>query len=237
MENIVNACPWTNWEPSTLNWCEQRLCEWIREPSNAWSNLAFVIVGIWVIYRGRSETNRHLRLLGIFSILIGLMSFFYHATGSFIGEVLDFSSMFFMSTYFVCVNGARHWHWDYKRLRLVAFVTVTTSIALLVWLKTVGTTVFALQFVTALWIEYKIYKSGPHAVDYRGLLFSLGAFVLAYILWWLDKAEVLCDPKNHLLTGHAAWHILTAVSIGGMYFFYRQFALVKDHKLPGTTHG
>ena len=39
-------CPWSDYAPATIAFCERRLCAWIVEPSNAWSNVAYVLVGL-----------------------------------------------------------------------------------------------------------------------------------------------------------------------------------------------
>lgn len=41
----------------------------------------------------------------------------------------------------------------------------------------------------------------------------------------LDRLKILCDPTNHILTGHAVWHILNAGAVFFIYRFYSQFEL------------
>ena len=36
----------------------------------------------------------------------------------------------------------------------------------------------------------------------------------------LDVTRVWCDPENHWLQGHAAWHLLSAASLVALYRFY-----------------
>ena len=47
-------CPWSNWAPATISFCEERLCAWVVEPSNAWSNLAFVAGGAVMLWQSRN---------------------------------------------------------------------------------------------------------------------------------------------------------------------------------------
>ena len=49
----------------------------------------------------------------------------------------------------------------------------------------------------------------------------LAAFGTAFFVWNLDKLNIVCRPDNHFITGHAVWHVLTAVSI---YFFAKNQA-------------
>ncbi|OGM33094.1 hypothetical protein A2803_02035 [Candidatus Woesebacteria bacterium RIFCSPHIGHO2_01_FULL_44_21] len=45
--------------------------------------------------------------------------------------------------------------------------------------------------------------------------------VIAEVFWIIDIKHVKFIPKNHILTGHGVWHILTAISV---WFFYMSLA-------------
>ena len=216
------------WESSTHVWCEEKICSWIREPANAWSNLSFILVGVWIFLQCRRQKYGHLRLLGIFSVLIGLMSGFYHASSSFIGEVFDYSAMFLVSTFFLCANLARLYRWNAHRLRFYAALIFMTSVGGLVYLKSVGAMFFGMKLVAAFGLEYKIYMRSTHRPVYRDFLLSCLAFLVAWLFWNLDRLRILCDPENHILTGHAVWHILNAVAVVFIYRFYSQFELKNE---------
>jgi intracellular septation protein A len=47
---------------------------------------------------------------------------------------------------------------------------------------------------------------------------SIVLFILAFVFWTGDITKILCIPENHILTGHAIWHILTAF---GIWFLYK----------------
>jgi hypothetical protein len=42
-------------------------------------------------------------------------------------------------------------------------------------------------------------------------------FILAFIFWLIDFKKSKLIPKNHIMTGHGIWHILTAVSVWFIY--------------------
>lgn len=223
-------CPWSSLKPATLQWCERALCEWIREPANTWSNLAYIFIGVLIFYQSKKNKAPHLGLLGIFSTLIGLMSGFYHASGSFVGEVLDFSTMFMMTTYSVCANFARLYSWTYERLRAVALILITLSIALLVAFQNIGIEIFALGLGATLLLEYKIIKIQKEAINHKPLLGFIVFFAVAYGIWILDHEKIVCYPDFHWLTGHALWHVLTAIGIWFVYQFYSQFKINEEHR-------
>lgn len=54
----------------------------------------------------------------------------------------------------------------------------------------------------------------------RYFIAALLIYVLAQFIWTLDLSHIVCGP-NSLLQGHAIWHILTAISAGLLYFYYR----------------
>jgi hypothetical protein len=226
MEDLINpSCPYAAWEPSTLIWCEQQLCSWVREPANAWSNLSYVIFGIWMINHCWKTKYGHLRLLGSFSILIGLMSFFYHATSSFIGEVFDYSAMFFISTFFICMAIARLRNWSYLKVKWWAVGILIPSIALLVKFKILGAFLFGVQIAAAAIMEIQLYKRFPSKPHYRWAFAAVSLFLAAYGVWTLDKERIVCSPTTHWISGHAIWHLMTAAALLCMYRFYHQFTL------------
>jgi len=68
-------------------------------------------------------------------------------------------------------------------------------------------------------------------VDFKYARWFISSFAIAFIFWNLDIHNIVCDPKNHLLTGHAVWHLLNAIAIWYIYRFYEQF------KLTGESDG
>lgn len=231
MEHFLKKCEYyQGLKPSTHQWCEEKICGPIREPSNAFSNVSFLIIGIYIIAHCSKKKFAHLRVLGIFSILIGLMSGVYHATSSFEGEVLDYSSMFLMSTYFVCANLARLYQWSGARLKWWALGIFVVSVGGILLLEVVGAIFFGLQLAFAFWLELLLWKRSVVNYGYRPFLLSSLLFAIAYLFWNLDRLKILCDPNNHILTGHAVWHILNAVAILFIYRFYSQFELRNERK-------
>ena len=83
-----HPCPWDNWDPGTVQFCEERLCAWIAEPSNAWSSLAYVIIGLITLWAWRKGPSIGIAV-SVANIMIGIGSFFFHASGMFAGEVVD----------------------------------------------------------------------------------------------------------------------------------------------------
>lgn len=223
MSQTTDCQYYGEWKASTQAWCEERLCSLVKEPSNTYSNAAYIIVGIYLVSLCRKIPLSHLHLLGFFCILIGLMSGFYHASGSFVGEVFDYSSMYLLSIYFLCMNLRRLFTLNDRILWIMALFLLCLSIGSLVTWEVIGSILFGTQVILALLIEIYLSKTKNETPSYRPLVSACGLFVLAFLFWNLDRHRILCDPNNHILSGHALWHIITAVAIYYIYKFYSQF--------------
>lgn len=227
----VNQCPYDEWVPSTHEWCEEKLCSWIREPANTYSNSAYLIIGILILVKCRDKVYPHLKLLGWFTILLGFMSGFYHATSSFFGEVLDYGSMFLISSYLLTANLSRFYKWSPQKMSLAASALFIVSVIGLVQFKTIGAPLFGCQIVGALIVEIIMYRQSNVQPGYRSLGIACALFLGAYGVWILDTNKIVCDPTNHFINGHAIWHITTGIAVYFLFKFYAQFEL--RHDKPG----
>lgn len=210
-------CPWSDYAPATIAFCERRLCAWVVEPSNAWSNLAYVMVGIWILWRRRARPATSLTSIGVAAVLLGLGSFSFHATGIRLFEVVDVSGMYLISGLALTFALQRALGWrDGVAVGFFA-ASVLASSFLMVALGNNGIGMFAIQTVAAIGIEARLWADTPVAIA-PWMLRAVVASVVAFVVWVLDKEGLLCDPDNHLVTGHAVWHVLTAVAI--LFFFH-----------------
>jgi hypothetical protein len=209
-------CPWDRFEPSRINFCEEKLCSWVVKPSETWTNISYVLAGMLVLYLARKEKQRKLLPIGIIGIVLGLMSAFFHASGTHIGGWLDISAMHLFTGIGIAYNFRRL---KGTRVLPVFLAVVLPSSALVYWREWFGIVLFGIQFCLAYYLEYQIKEKK----DYRQLIYVLGIFGLAWAIWWLDFTKVLCDPQNHILSGHGVWHLITGTTFYCIYRFYAQF--------------
>jgi hypothetical protein len=160
--------------------------------------------------------------------IIGISSFFYHASATFVGQFFDFSSIYVLSAYLLFLA-------IYKR-KIVATPTLIIGITLLtlflctilwfapmlrIWL-------FAGQLLAYLILEFTQHKEIKKKIDYKPLYSALGVFVVAWGIWWLDILYIWNDTLTmHWINGHAVWHIFTAISIYFLYQFYQKQFTIK----------
>jgi hypothetical protein len=219
----LGECPWSKFEPGTVEFCERRLCAWIVEPSNTWSNLAYIAVGLYLLWICRREWRNALTAVGVTAVLVGIGSFIFHATGTFFGEVLDISAMYLISGLFITFNVKRLYDWNDKKLLQLYVGISLASIALLIATKHSGIPVFVLQVTIAGIMEIQLFRRKTVPTDYRQLIYLIVVFAISFTFWALDIRKRLCNPDNHLLTGHAVWHLSNSLCLLFFYRFHKQF--------------
>lgn len=224
MPDMPNDCPWSGVTPASIHYCEENLCGWVTQPANAWSNLGFVAVGLYLTWKAaQAPQTRALRLIGPIAVGVGLTSFAYHATYSFVGQLFDLGAMYCFSALLIVMNARRLGALQGARgnAAFVLLVGVTTGLVAL--LRVVGIPLFALQIAAALWLEHKARRASSTPIDFAPFRNALLTFAVAYGCWLLDFFKVVCDPRWHLLQGHALWHLLDAVIFVWLFRYYAQF--------------
>ena len=222
-------CPWSNWEPPALTFCEEALCAWIKTPANAWSNLSFLIVGIVIYYLERKNKDRSLAGYGLMAIAIGLLSFFYHASLTRYGEICDLASMFLIGIFLGRTNMERMGWLTPAQGRIFSWVGNILSTSLLFWIKALGAPLFFVQCMFALALEVILSRTGRGAATYRYFKWGFYSWITAQTIWFLDLKKIVCYPTVHWIQGHAIWHLLMS---GLTWFIYKHYAQMKPKVGP-----
>ncbi|MCS6912921.1 MAG: ceramidase domain-containing protein [Myxococcales bacterium] len=218
------SCPWEGLVqayPPNVKWCEAPLCSWVREPANTWSNLAYVVVGLWLLWRGRRE-GRLTTVFGAASTVLGVCSGIYHASTNLLTQMLDFVAMYIYAGLPLVLN--------LRRLGLLGgslvypYVLGVVSLTALTPLVhkagcpiqgIVGLLVLGILLSEAVLARR---RTAPRAWFWA----SLGLLTLGALASVLDVTRLACDPHQHWLQGHAIWHVLTAGALGALSRFYRR---------------
>ena len=218
---------WMAWRPATCLpdacFCEAIGAGSIRQPINTWSNLAFVIVGAFIVVS--ATPDRPLRrsdalLLAFACVGIGLGSWFYHASLTFVGQWLDVMSMYLLGTFMV-LHAAQRLRPMGDRAFVVGYVSVNVALGvlLIVWPEA-RRYVFGGLIAAALMLEAILHHRKQTALQARWLIAALGVYGVAQVIWTLDLNHLVCDPTS-VVQGHAMWHGLTALSAGLVYVYYQ----------------
>jgi Ceramidase len=216
--------PWDGYQQANLVFCEKNLHGLVAQPANTWSNIGFFVVAVWIARRARRERACVAGLLAPIALLTGVGSIAFHATGTLAGQLVDQSTMFFESAFFIVVNLRRARFVVNRRASIAIYVVLVGSfVASLMAFPMLGIRLFVVQVVGFLGLEAYVFVRRLEYIRYRALVAVGVCFVVQYALWWLDRLRVLCDPNNHVFGGHAAWHLLGALSF---VFWYRHYAQV-----------
>ena len=151
-----------------------------------------------------------LPLAGLTMVAIGVSSFVYHATLTFVGQWLDVFSMYLLGL--LIALGAL---WRARRLggraAIALYVVLAIALGVAQFLYPDARRIlFALVLLPGVILELTPFIAGRGPGSRRWVLASLATFVVAYVVWIIDQSA-LCDP-HFWLQGHAVWHVLGAVA-------------------------
>lgn len=228
----IPASTWTSWQPATCLatggcFCEaDQIAEAVRQPANAWSSFAYVVVGSWilvgaaVVTAGGPYQPLIVAAVGVSAVIIGVGSAFYHASLTFTGQFFDILGMYLLTGLMLVYALQRLLGWSLARAVAVYVVfSVALSIVQVVWPDT-RRYLFALVLLAALGVELVYRDRTTSTLKTHWFHLGLGLFALAFGVWILDTTGALCAPTS-LLQGHALWHLLGAVAIGCLHMYYR----------------
>ncbi len=224
---LLPECPWSAFLPPTIKYCEDNLCSFITQPANTWSNLAFILLGIYLIILNQKDKLKYLRYVGPIAILTGIASFLYHASFTFLFQFFDLSSMYLFSTMVLSINLRRANLITANNQSLTLLVLLFSSMGLLYIFKPFGIPIFGLQVLAGFCLEFYLYKKSNKTWSYFYYKLTIAALAIAFIAWILDFKRIVCNPMNHLLQGHALWHIFSSTCFLFLYKFYSQKEIEK----------
>lgn len=205
--------------------------------ANSVSSFAFVFLGAWVLLFRRNlplgaREHTLAPLLGVTMLFLGVSSFFYHATLSFLGQYLDIFSMYTFG--FLLFFGALY---RAGRLRgsyaFVGFVAASILFGLLQFAYPDARRIlFAALLAPGIILELTPWIIGysPRSRRVWAMYAGLAVMVVAFTIWMLDQTPAFCQPGS-LIQGHAIWHILTAIAAFLVFIHYRR----TSHVVPPVT--
>lgn len=222
---------WAGWQPALCYpqhcFCESALDNPIRQPSNTYSNLAYVLVGALILsgaYPGQ-RTNRmsqqpaYARLYGVAVTAVGLGSLFYHGSLTAIGNWFDVMGMYLVAVFLVLYALARLRSSSGTRFTIMYTISIVLLGIALIVEPPFRREIFGALILIAIALEGWYLKRKPQ-IEVRFWFGALFLFVAAYGVWILDNSGLWCDPTSWL-QGHAVWHILAAGAAGLMFVYYR----------------
>jgi hypothetical protein len=222
---------WSAYAPATCTatrcFCETpRLGSLILQPSDSWSALGYVLAGFLMIVLARGSgwssamTPVAAVAFGITAITVGLGSVLLHATLTLWGQFFDVLGMYLVGS-FLLVSALARWMRipDRRAIAIYALLCVVL-VAVLIALPEVRRWLFAVLLITAIVIELAFARPRRPGVMLRFYLLGILTKAIAFTIWNLDQHGLVCAPAS-LIQGHAAWHLLGALSLWLTFSYYR----------------
>jgi hypothetical protein len=208
----------------TIQFAEDNLPGCIAQPANTFSNLAFVFVAMMIFYSLRKEKFSSLYLFPVIYILIGLSSGCYHASSTFVGQFFDFFSIYMLGSLLI-YSSAKILSNRYKNILSISSVLITVLLGVILWFAPYMRIYIAfLELFLLIYIEFNVKQKYPN-YNSKNFLSALLIFIIAFGIWLLDVTYLWdLDKIEHIINGHAIWHILTSVSL---YFVFLHYKLNK----------
>ncbi|KAL0212570.1 hypothetical protein RCL1_006196 [Eukaryota sp. TZLM3-RCL] len=212
-----------------------------RQPSNAYSSLSFAFVGVWMLFKAgqRMEFDGKVNKLQLFnmfvmsaiSIILGIGSYLYHATLTMFGETGDALGMHFIGTFIAVFSFARLLRAIASKIKIKMSVHGTFA---LIFYPLFALLIFA-NVMKQNWGKLSWYKLGVEIATVfiaeliisalnrtpppKELVMAASAFAFSFIVWFLDKEHIWCDPHS-VMQGHALWHLGLSISVLTLFLLY-----------------
>lgn len=209
-----------------LKWCEETLCHVISEPANTWSNMAYIIIGIIMFIKCKNLKSKSIRYTPYAMIIMGLGSYYYHMSNFYISQVFDFIGMFIFVHWLIGLNLIRAKVFNLKKMTLayIGFILLNTLVMHILYLNTTNFQfLIVIAVILILGTEYLARKNGSIPKDTKFLKFALIGIVIAESFSLMDLTRVMCNPENHVIQGHAIWHVTSSIALYFGFIFFSQF--------------
>jgi hypothetical protein len=227
--SLEPGCPWyelSEAAPPNVKWCEENLCSYVTAPANTWSNLGYVLVGVVFWQLARNSGSKAIRGFGPAALTVGLTSGVYHASYNFYTQLLDFFGMFVFCYLLIVLNLRRMGAIAQERMTRVFWGAVLVSTGLVVVFERLSIpyqSIVLLLILAVVATEALIRRRQRRVYTLRYFYGAVGLIAAGAVCSALDVTGVWCDPKDHLIQGHAIWHLFGAGSLLSAFFHYRQF--------------
>lgn len=189
----------------------------VRQPANTFSALAFVGVGLGLAWRART---RRAAAFAAAIAMVGPGTMALHASMTEWGGDLDTISMFFFISFAILQDAARLWPAADRRFSsLYAALNGPLAVAKVYERPVPSKVLFALLVAAFLALEGLVALKRPRERGGRWLGAAATSFFIAFAIWLCSRRPDgwLCVDPGSLLQGHAAWHLLTAISAGAVF--------------------
>lgn len=226
LPSLPHTSPWfelSEFAKPNVKWCEASTSGVFAEPINTLSNLAYILAAMALIkYFSDKAKGPHQYFVGAI-LFLGIGSFIYHMTYSFVFQIFDFLGMFIIFSMMIGLNLIRAKRLTIRQFKSFFFTVLSINVglfALFSALKIPVQTIIVALVVGTIVSEFLARKSQKTA-DQGYFSLALVSLVLAAAATALDVTRIACSPDS-LIQGHSIWHLFTAISLFLMAKFYQK---------------
>ncbi len=206
-------------------YCEHnRMHAFLRQEMNTYSNIGFAFAGFLLLLQENSQGRIPIYFrwyYGIFLILLGLGSGYYHASLTLDGQRWDMLGTYGIpfSAFTLSLQGVI----AKNNNKLLALLTLLLVIFLVTYFispfynlsgKILPPVFLLTTLLTVIYI-----KNEPHRKLFIWGFAAIISLASAIFFRTIDVKKIACDPES-LYQGHALWHFLTATSAFLVYQIY-----------------
>lgn len=215
-------CFWSGFEKDPFPFCEEQLCHIIGQPANTWTNIGFFIAAYYLWKN--IELNHRRYYFAAISFYLGIGSTLFHMSATAWAKKLDVSAMLLLTGLSLLISLQKRFQFSTKKL-IAAFVLLSSSTIPLIGWGRIGGKIFLAQLLATIVHEFLYLKTHSLSLKQKKILKQIAVvFPLALAISLLDQTGYLCEPTNHILTGHGVWHLATAycLYLAGEYFSLKE---------------
>ncbi len=218
------------------HFCEAVHEGWWVQPTNTWSNIGDIIVGLvcaWLLtYRVNSNKNAFYtnsfipKFYCVSAVMVGIGSMAMHATETNIGGLMDMNGMYILSSFIFTYSLVRLY-----QLKVPVFIgiylTCITLLNIAGTFKTTlgiefypGNTAFGIACIAGIIFESMNVKKKKLNIQFKYSVFAAISFALGFVVWQFGRdGHPWCHP-NSWFQWHGVWHLSNALSIFFMFKYY-----------------
>lgn len=193
-------CYWNDWYPSKEIWCEEKICGFITNPINTFSNISYLIVGNLIM---EFDTK-----IGLATIFLGLMSSMYHLSDTMFFRFMDIFSINIL--YSIIITNSLYNKKFIEDKNNFTITLIFNSSCLIFTNVFIDNYIYYIYFIILTVIIFYIELSLNKIKELVYTSFTI--LSLGFIFSMLDKHSILCD-KDSYFQGHSLWHVLSSISI------------------------
>lgn len=220
------SCPWSGYVRDPFPFCEEQICHIIGQPANVWSNIGYLIAALLLMRSHRDSANplqhRDRLLFGALTLFLFFGSTLFHMSGTLWAKRLDLYGMIMISAFILSLSAAREFRLSNRSRDFIFGILFFTSIPFVGYGRFGGYIFIAQALLATVFELIRLKRKHLTSQQTKWISAALFAFGFGLVINTLDQRQILCWPDNHIMTGHGAWHLLTAFSIYMVAKFYTE---------------